>query len=437
VESDQGRIAKLLPIRYGRMAQSPFGFLRGAAMVMARDLAGLPRAGVLVQACGDCHLKNFGAFTSPEGQILFDINDFDETLPGVDFTVDLKRLVASVAVAARDEGLSDRKAHSLALAAARAYRKFILKIDAASPLEVWSKRMIVARELERIKNAKLREALIAAFMKARDNLAADDNYPSVVTTKDGGVAIKNDKQKIFHVSDGDAAGGVDLDAAFKSYRAALSPERRALVERYCLRDTAFKIVGIGSVGTYCAIGLFTSPDKHMLFLQVKEARASVLAPLAAAVDLRQQGDRVTQGQRAMQAASDIFLGATDDKATARQFYVRQLKNRRLDDIFDEVFEEIGDAVKAQALAALADLCGRTLARAHARTGDPALLAGYMGTSDVFDEALASFALAYAKQTVGDHASLTAALDPRTGVPAKSAAQDPAAGASATEKNGIS
>ncbi|MGH6847154.1 MAG: DUF2252 domain-containing protein [Methylocella sp.] len=411
-ETDGARIPELLPIRYARMLQSPFTFLRGAAAVMAHDLATLPPLGAHVQACGDCHLLNFGAFNSPEGRVLFDINDFDETLPGVDFTVDLKRLAASVAVAAVNANMPDKKARDLAKATVQSYREFILELAAKTPLEVWYTRMDIDREVKRIADDKLRGNIFSTLMEAKKDLAADDNFPYLATTKAGAAHIEDRPPLIYHFDTAATKGyKIHAHSAFTEYQGSLLPERRALVERYTLSDIAFKVVGVGSVGTFCAIGLFMTADGESLFLQVKQALASVLEKIAAPPpDLVHQGCRVVEGQRAMQAASDIFLGFTEDPKSNRQFYVRQLKNRRLG--------SIGEVIEDRALDAYAGLCGRTLARAHARSGDPALLAGYMGKSGVLDDALASFAMAYAALTKHDHAQLKAAIDTRTGLARK-------------------
>jgi uncharacterized protein (DUF2252 family) len=411
-ETDGARIPELLPIRYERMLQSPFTFLRGAAAVMAHDLAFSPQTGAHVQACGDCHLLNFGAFNSPEGRVLFDVNDFDETLPGVDFTVDLKRLAASVAVAALDAKMPDKKARDLAKATVQSYREFILDLAAKTPLEVWYTRMDFDREVKRIADDKLREIISPTLVKAEKDLAADDNFPHLATTK-AGVAHIEDRPPLIYHFDTEATKGYKIHAhsAFTNYQGSLLQERRVLVEHYTLSDIAFKVVGVGSVGTFCAIGLFMTADGEPLFLQVKQALASVLEKIAAPPPgLVHQGCRVVEGQRAMQAASDIFLGVTEDPKTNRQFYVRQLKNRRLG--------SIGEVIEGKALDAYANLCGRTLARAHARSGDPALLAGYMGKSEVLDDALASFAMAYAALTKHDHAQLKAAIGTRAGLASK-------------------
>ncbi|QBR70430.1 DUF2252 domain-containing protein [Beijerinckiaceae bacterium] len=402
--TDATRIPELLPIRYQRMAVSPFTFLRGAAAVMAQDLATLPHVGAQVQACGDCHLMNFGASNTPEGRVLFDINDFDETLPGIDFTVDLKRLAASVAVAAIDAGMSAKKARALAQATVQSYRDFILELAKMTPLQIWYIRMDVGHEAKRIANVRLREKILSILVKAKKDLASDDNFPHLATTE-AGVAHIEDRPPLIYHFDTEATKGYKIHAhsAFSNYQASLLSERRRLIQHYALSDIAFKVVGVGSVGTFCAIGLFMSADAEPLFLQVKEAQASVLEKIVGAPEVPlQQGNRVVEGQRALQAASDIFLGWTEDPKTKRHFYVRQLKNRRLG--------SIGEVVENKALAGYANLCGRTLARAHARTGDPALLAGYMGKSDVFDDAIAAFAIAYARQTKHDHALLKASLE---------------------------
>ncbi len=415
-ESDPQRLPNLLPIRYERMAQSAFTFLRGAAAVMAYDLAGLPKLGISVQACGDCHLMNFGAFNTPEGRMLFDINDFDETLPGVDFSVDLKRLVASVAVAARDAGMSDKRAKTMAQSVARAYREFMRELAEETPLEVWYARMDIEREVKLIDDAKLRADLLSLLIKSKKDLAADDNFPHLATTKGGVSRIEDHPPLIYHFNTDDTHWQkIHAHQVFTEYQHTLLPERRALIQRYELADIAMKVVGVGSVGTFCAIGLLMTADQEPLFLQVKQALHSVLEKIVAPPpDLAAQGGlRVVDGQRALQAASDLFLGWTEDKESQRQFYVRQLKNRRLG--------SVGEVIEARALDAYANLCGRTLARAHARTGDPALIAGYMGKSEILDEALAAFAMSYAALTDRDHARLVQSIDKETGLPAAPAA----------------
>jgi uncharacterized protein (DUF2252 family) len=390
--TDRTRVPELVPVRYERMLASPFTFLRGAAAVMAEDLRHQPSAGIPVQACGDCHLMNFGAFATPEQNILFDINDFDETLPGVDFTADLKRLAASVAVAALAANLSKGRAKSIAAISVESYRTRMRNLAKLSPMEIWHSKVDLVREVERIEHRALRRELRGILAKARDHLAEDDNFPHLVQGKKP--RIDDRPPLIYHfTAKGDARHHLHAKRAFDAYASRLAPDRLCLVDRYALKDVAFKVVGVGSVGTFCAIGLFMCGDSTPLFLQIKEAGKSVLERLGQKFK-GHQGQRVVEGQRIMQASSDIFLGWTEDEASNRQFYVRQLKNRRLG--------SISDLVEEQALASYGRLCGRTLARAHARSADPAVLAGYMGKRDVFDDAMASFAIAYAARTKEDY-----------------------------------
>ena len=393
--SDRTRVPELVPVRYQRMLVSPFAYLRGAAAVMAFDLKHQVMAGIPVQACGDCHLMNFGAFATSEENILFDINDFDETLPGVDFTIDLKRLVASVAVAALAGGFSNKRARAIAAATAKSYRAFIRRLSKLTPLEIWHSKIDLTREIRRIEDAPLRRQLREILQKAGKRLEQDDNFPHLVKGKRPRIADR--RPLIYHFTKkGDPRHRLDADCVFDSYRHRLPPERRYLLDRYQLKDVAFKVVGVGSVGTFCAVGLFMSPDGAPLFLQLKEARKSVLEILG--VEFQgHPGRRVIEGQRTMQAASDVFLGWAEAGAPARHFYVRQLKNRHLG--------SIGELVEERALGTYTSLCGRTLARAHARSAAPRVLAGYMGKSGVLDDALASFAMAYARRTQADYDQL--------------------------------
>jgi len=392
---DRTRVPQLVPIRYERMLASPFAFLRGAAAVMAQDLKHQISAGIAVQACGDCHLMNFGAFATPEQNVVFDINDFDETLPGVDFTVDLKRLVASVAVAALAGGLSAKRARAIAVETGTAYRRHMRRLAKLTPLEVWYSKVELAKEIKRIDDAALRRKLTSVLAKAGKQLEQDDNFPHLVKGEQARIADR--PPLIYHLTkQGDRQHRLDAERVFGSYSHRLPQERRYLVERYALKDIAFKVVGVGSVGTFCAVGLFMSPNGAPLFLQLKEARRSVLECLG--VEFHgHPGRRVVEGQRTMQAASDVFLGWAEDGDPARHFYVRQLKNRRLG--------SISELVEQRALTSYARLCGRTLARAHARSADPAILACYMGRNETLDDALGSFAMAYAKQSEADYQAL--------------------------------
>ena len=390
---DRTRIPKLIPVRYERMLTSPFAFLRGAAAVMAQDLKHQPSVGIAVQACGDCHLMNFGAFATPEESILFEVNDFDETLPGVDFTVDIKRLAASAAVAALAEGFSNKRAKATAAETVEAYRTHMRALAKLSPMEIWHSRIDLAREVKNIEDRSLRRKLHAILSKAGKRLEEDDNFPHLVTR--GRIADK--RPLIYHLTQkGDVKHRINAERMFGSYQTRLPPERLRLYERYGMMDLAFKAVGVGSVGTFCAIGLFTSSDGDPLFLQIKEAGKSVLECLGPKYS-GHPGRRVVEGQHIMQAASDIFLGWSQDNESGRHFYVRELKNRRLG--------AISELVEENALVNYAHLCGRTLARAHARSADPAVLAGYMGKSGALDDALASFAMAYADRTKRDYDQL--------------------------------
>lgn len=405
-QGDVGRVPDLVPLRYARMGENPFAFLRGAAAVMAADLVGAPMAGLPVQACGDCHIGNFGVYLSPENQVMFDINDFDETLPGVDFTVDVKRLAASVAVAALVIAKADPdKARKAARASVSAYRGHMRELADLSPLACWKSRIDIAHELAHLADTDLRDRIVRDIDKG---LMADGK-PNVdvplldPATKSGppeGWRIAEKRPTVFRTtSRGDGSYVADARAALERYPEDLSAERRLLAARYAMRDVAFKVVGIGSVGTVCAVGLYTDADGAPLFLQIKEAKDSVLAPLVldASVAPPPGGQRVTDGQRIMQAASDLFLGVARSEESGRCYYVRQLKNRKLSSVA-ELLEESGTKPYAQ-------LCGTTLARAHARSGDVAAIAGYLGGSDAFDEAVAEFAMAYARQTLADHAQL--------------------------------
>ena len=404
--TDKSRLSELLPERYKRMSQNAFSFYRGGAALMAFDLSKASIAGINVQACGDCHLMNFGVFSTPENNILFDIDDFDETLPNVDFTVDVKRLAASVAVAADAAGMSEDEARHLSLLTVQTYRHHMLKLSELSPLEIWHSQINLEKEIVAIDDHKLREDLKNIINKARGSgLSKDDNFPHLVLGDAPTIADR--PPIIFHLqADADKQHRFDATKAFERYRSGLTPDRMGLFDCYTLKDLAFKAVGVGSVGTFCCVGLFMSDDGDPLFLQVKEAQQSVLEQFGVGQAYRDNaGRRVVEGQRMMQAASDIFLGWTQDANSGREFYIRRLKNRRLGS-FSEIAEQ-------KALRDYAALCGKTLARAHARSGDSTLISGYMGKSEVFDEALATFALSYAAQTKRDYDMLVRAMTIKT------------------------
>lgn len=401
------RIQELLPLRYQRMRASAFAFLRGSAAVMAADLASQPNTGLQVQLCGDAHLANFGSYASPEGAAVFDVNDFDETFPGP-FEWDVKRLATSFYVSGRAEGLSEHACRALVLRCVRHYRRHMDRLAGLPPLEAWHSTIDLKGAIEAIDHHKLRRRLEKRLRAAMDASEAHYNLidDSSLTIKDGG--------NTRHMP----AYAATIDAAFAAYPASLQPQFADLVGRYTLVDRAMKVVGIGSVGTLCAIGLFASADGAPLLLQVKEAQDSVLAQFTGAPPVSCQGERVVTGQRRMQAQSDIFLGWTAAPIEGRHFYVRRLKDSRLADV--------GAALETDMLPFVAGLCGRTLARAHGRAGDAALLAGYMsdrdgGDGDSFDQAIAAFAAAYADQTQSDFTAFCAAQDAGTVSPALHAA----------------
>jgi uncharacterized protein (DUF2252 family) len=388
---DRARVPELVPVRYERMLTSPFAFFRGAAAVMAQDLKNEPSAGIAVQACGDCHLMNFGAFTTPEGRILFDINDFGETLPGVDFTVDLKRLAASVVLVALAEKLSTKRARAAAAATVAAYRLRMAALAKLSPLQIRQSRIDLVQEVSQFQDRKLRKRIKAVVIKKGAKAAKRDaNFPQIV---EGGARITDRPPVIYHLEPKVAARDhFAAEKVFASYKKSLPPDSLRVFEQYTLRDTAFMAVGVGSVGTFCVICLFTSKDGAPLLLLFKEAGTSVLECLGRKFE-GHPGQRVADGQRILQATRDIFLGWADDAVSGRHFYVRHLKNR---------LGLLSEIIKENALEEYARLCANVLACAHAHSADPAVIAGYMGEDDALDSALSSFAMVYAARTQGDY-----------------------------------
>ncbi len=394
-QSSRGRLQDLVPIRYGRMLQSPFTFLRGSAAVMAHDLARTPATGVMAQLCGDCHLLNFGLFASPERQLVFDLNDFDETHPGP-WEWDLKRLAASFVVAARDAGISDAKSRDIVAECARRYRECMERASHMAPLDVWYDKVEWRQVIAMAPDAKSRKFREQVALQAKRRIV-DHLFPKITKVVDGKARLVDQPPLIYHVDAQDYAERVRH--AFDAYRSSLSDDRRVLLDRYRLVDFALKVVGIGSVGTRCYVALLLSAEDHPLFLQFKEARTSVLEPYTQPCTYANQGQRVVMGQRLMQSTSDIFLGWSRDNG--QDFYVRQLRDMK--------FSVPLDGFNAERLARYAHLCGWTLARSHARSADSATIAGYLGKSGQFDEALGKFAVAYADQTEKDHAALVKAV----------------------------
>ncbi|HXY93188.1 MAG TPA: DUF2252 domain-containing protein [Acidimicrobiia bacterium] len=405
------RVPELVPIRHERMLSSPFAFYRGAAVIMAADLAPTSRSGLLVQCCGDAHLANFGGFSAPDRQVVFDINDFDETSRGP-FEWDVKRLAASFEIAARSRGFTTKRSSSMALNVVRSYRQSMLQFAAMSNLDVWYTRLDVAEAMQRWSgqlSAKDRARVERNIAKGagKDSLRAFDRLTMQV---DGQVQIVNDPPLVVRVDD--LALGVDpaevkqwIHERFREYRRSLQPDRRHLLEGYELVDVARKVVGVGSVGTRCWIVLLQGKDDgDPLFLQVKEAEASVLEPHAGKSDYASHGQRVVEGQRLLQSASDILLGwfrATSPDGVERDYYVRQL--------WDGKISADLEGMSAEVMRAYAEMCGWTLARGHARSGDRIAIAAYLGTGDTFDRALDDFAVAYAEQNERDYDTVNTSL----------------------------
>jgi len=399
LEAEKGRVPGLLPLRHGRMVRSAFTFYRGAALTMAADLASTPSSGIRVQCCGDAHLCNFGGFATPERKVIFSINDLDETLPAP-WEWDVKRLAPSFVVACRDNGLSDAVARDTVLTCVRTYRESMAEFSRMKTLELWY-RMMTAVELIGELPPDLSKRVVKRIEKERAKSRGEEMFPKLVEHKGEMPVIKDQLPTIFHAQ-GHTPGVVQkgvLDA-LAAYRETLPSAYQSLLDRYELRDVAVKVVGVGSVGTLCWVLLFTAGDGDPLFLQVKEARASVLEPYAGASVFPNHGQRVVNGYRLMQPASDMFLGWS--RGPKRDFFFRQLRDMKL----GPMVETFGRAE----MAIYAGWCGKALALAHARSGDSAMLTGYMGKkSDAFDRAIAAFSMAYADQNEKDHAALDRAV----------------------------
>ena len=399
------RLQELVPIRYGRMSLSPFAFLRGSAGVMASDLANTPVSGIKAQICGDAHLSNFGFFATPERNLVFDVNDFDETLPGP-WEWDVKRLAASIVVAARQQGYTAQESRQAAVGSIEEYRRMMQQMASMGALDVWYQHLDIGQILELAK-AKGREELQKQVEKAKQRRTNLGTFPKLTEQVEGTYRIKDEPPLIVHFEDlGDVKQTQQhladrIKSAFDAYVQTLQDDRKVLLGKYHFVDIALKVVGVGSVGTRAFVLLFLSGSEgdDPLFLQVKEAEASVLEPYVGNSIYKHHGERVVQGQRLMQHASDIFLGWTHGEVV--DVYVRQLRDMKLS-------EDIALLTKQQ-FGRYARLCAMALARAHARSSDPDQISGYLGNSDAFAQAIASFAEAYADQTERDHAALLAAI----------------------------
>jgi uncharacterized protein (DUF2252 family) len=408
----ESRVPELIPVRHGRMLVSPFTFYRGAALPMAADLAGAPASGLRVQLCGDAHLSNFGAFASPERRLVFDVNDFDETLPGP-FEWDVKRLAASLAVAGRDNGFRAKARRKIVLAAAEGYRTAMREFAGQPFLDVWYAHLDIEPAIAEFKSQikakryKLAKKLLAKAHTS-DSMKALDK---LTTVSDGRRRIISDPPMIVPVEEVFADMQADtiyqvLHTVLGKYRRTLQSDRRHLLEEFAMVQVARKVVGVGSVGTRAWVVLMEAADGvEPLFLQAKEAQPSVLAEYCGRSQYNNQGERVVAGQHLMQAQSDIFLGwtrvANPVDGMDRDFYVRQLK--------DWKFSVPIELMLPEGMTLYARLCGWTLARAHARSGDRIALAAYLGGSAKFDAAIADFAETYADQNERDYAALQAAV----------------------------
>lgn len=400
IDSNVGRLPQLIPIRFGRMLVSPFAFFRGAAAVMAADLAKTPATGLRVQACGDCHLLNFGAFATPERNIIFDINDFDETLPAP-WEWDIKRLATSFVLAGRDNRHAADDCRDSAVTVVRAYRERLAELAEMTVLEAWYSKIDVLKLIAETEDPEMREFREKRLKKVQSRTAIEHEYPELVEKVGDRPRIKDDPPFIFHQSESTTDEAQEIVAeAFRAYRETMRYDHRFLLDKFRLIDWAIKVVGVGSVGTLCGILLLLAEDNDPLFLQVKQANASVLEPYAGASPFEHHGQRVVAGQRLMQAASDLFLGWTTGRR-GRHFYLRQLRDMKAKPMI-EIF-------KPKHMLEFASCCGTVLANAHARSGDAATLSGYLGNADNFDEAIADFAVAYADQTEQDHAKLADAV----------------------------
>jgi uncharacterized protein (DUF2252 family) len=399
-KSDVSRMKELVPIRYGRMLQSPFSFYRGAAGVMASDLAQMPSTDLKVQACGDCHLMNFGGFATPERNIIFDINDFDETLPAP-WEWDVKRLAASITLASRSIGLSDGKARECAVTSARSYREHMQECSTMDPLRAWYTHITVNDFIGALPKAVRKRVSKHIEKAARSSSELD--YPKLAGTVGGQVCITDHPPLIFHPEVSRAPEfQEEREQIFRAYRETLPDDRGMLLDRYRVVDAAIKVVGVGSVGRRCWIALLMSENNDPLFLQFKEAVESVLEPYAEKSAYSHHGQRVVMGQHLMQPVSDIFLGWVT-APNGRQFYVRQLHDAKI--------KPMVETFNAEMLNVYARACSWALARAHSKISEvSATISGYLGSSsDEFDEAMGKFALAYADQVERDYAAFEAAV----------------------------
>jgi uncharacterized protein (DUF2252 family) len=388
-ESSMGRLEHLIPIRYGRMSKNVFAFFRGSASLNALDIAATPTTDLMVQACGDCHLSNFGLFATPERNLIFDINDFDETLPAP-FEYDIKRLAASFCIAALNNGFSDKEGRNITRSCVRSYREAMMQFSTMNVLDVWYAKLDMDTIIASAPDAEAKKTRQRIAQQARTSIA-EYLFPKITKVQNGKRLIKDELPVVYHPPTEDVDPEFFIKA-LDNYRETLPHERRVLFDRYRIEDLAYKVVGVGSVGMRCGVVLLMAEENDPLLLQIKEARPSVLEPYAGKSEFSNPGQRVVVGQRLMQSASDLMLGWTTGKM-GLHFYMRQLRDMK--------FSLDVTIMNPLQLSRYAEICGWTLARAHARSGDAAMISGYLGKTDVFDRAIGTFAGLYAYQAEHD------------------------------------
>ncbi len=394
IDSEKGRVESLIPIRYGRMLQSPFAFLRGSAIVMAEDLSNIPCSGIFVQCCGDCHLMNFGGYATPERNQVFDINDFDETLPAP-FEWDVKRLAASIVVAGRHKEFSEKENKKAALNAVKTYSEKIREFAGMTQLEIWYNRLDEASVIKMFKSDSVFVKKIKDITEKAKLRTHEFVFPRISEIKNEKRRILDDPPLIYHPADIDKMIETS-HAFFDEYFHSLPDDKKSLLQRYKLQDIAMKVVGVGSVGTRCLIGLFSISDEDAVILQFKEGSYSVLEKYAGNSVYKNHAERIVNGQRLMQTVSDIFLGWTNTK-DGTDFYVRQLRDMKASANVEHFTPVL--------LSEYASMCGWALAKSHAKAGRSPEITGYIGKTAAFAQAVSEFAVQYADQTEKDFALL--------------------------------
>lgn len=400
IQSSEGRIENLLPIRYRRMMESPFAFYRGSAAIMAADLSQTANSGINLQLCGDCHLMNFGGFATPERKLVFDINDFDETLPGP-WEWDLKRLATSFTIAGRWRNFSDFACKEAAWHVVDSYRFRMEEFSKMSALQVWYAHINLEELLDIGSDEEMKRFHKKRLKKAISEAKQEKEFAKLTLTLGPHARIKDEPPLVYHPSTDDEKEMIRrAKIAHERYIESLPEDRKILLKRYVLHDVALKVVGVGSVGTMCGIALLMSATGEPLFLQFKEARRSVLEPWLAKSEYAHNGQRVVMGQKLMQSAFDMFLGWTTGE-NEKHFYIRQLRDAKIKPVLE--------VMRTQNLFNYARACGWALARAHARSGDASMLSGYMGSSDSLADSISEFAVAYANQNEQDYKKMMSAI----------------------------